>query len=80
VASQLLTSGGLSITGFSLRPAETHMGDEGVRHMFADILAMVANDPPALPVRAVLPVAEADAAISLSRGGGRGRVQIDLSV
>jgi len=79
VRSQLLTGGGLSISGFSLRPAEAAMGGEGMRAMFAELLALHAQAGPTLPVREVAPLSRAGAAIASARGGGRGRVLLDLT-
>lgn len=76
VVSQLITGGGLSIGGFSLRPAEAALGAAGVARLFGDILAAVAASTPDLPVRATLPLARAEEAVALARDGGRGRVQL----
>ncbi|SCW60230.1 NADPH:quinone reductase [Sphingobium faniae] len=79
VRSQLLTGGGLTITGFSLRPAEAALGGEGVREMFAQLAAYHAADPPSLPVGAIVPLTRAPEAIARARAGGQGRVLFDLS-
>lgn len=79
VRSQLLTGGGLSILGFSLRPAEEAMGVEGVHAMFAELAALHAADPPSLPVRAIVPLSRAEEGIALARTGGGGRVLFDLT-
>lgn len=79
IRSQLLTGGGLSITGFSLRPAEAALGREGVQRMFGDLAAQYAAAPPALPVRAILPLSHAEDAIACARTPGEGRVLFDLA-
>ena len=79
VRSQILTGGGLSISGFSLRPAEAAMGGDGVRAMFAELLALRAQDPRLLPVREVVPLSRADVAIASARTNGKGRVLLDLT-
>ncbi len=80
VSSHLLTGGKLSITGFSLRPAEHALGAERVRTLFADLLAMLRQSSVVQPVRAIIPLSRADEAIALAReGGGAGRVLFDLS-
>ncbi|WP_313808814.1 alcohol dehydrogenase catalytic domain-containing protein [Sphingobium sp.] len=79
VRSQLLTGGGLSISGFSLRPTEAAMGAEAIRAMFAELLVLHAETRPILPVRDVIPLSQADAAIALARCGGQGRVLFDLT-
>lgn len=82
VRSQLLTGGGLAIAGFSLRPAERALGEEGVRTMFAELFDLSKADPIAQPVRAIIPLSCAEDAITLARegdDGGRGRVLFDLS-
>ncbi len=79
VPSQLLTGGGLTIRGFSLRPAEAAMGRDGVRAMFDDLLAFHAHGQLALPVREVVPLSRAEEAIAQARAGGKGRVLLDLT-
>ena len=82
VRSQLLTGGGLSIAGFSLRPAEQALGGAGVRTLFADLLAMLRDRPVVQPIRAIVPLSRAGEAITLARegrGAGVGRVLFDLS-
>lgn len=79
VRSQMLTGGGLSIMGFSLRPAEAALGGEGVRAMFARLAAYHAAVPPSLPVSAIVPLTRAPEAIARARAGGEGRVLFDLS-
>lgn len=77
--SQLLTGGGLSVTGFSLRPAEAALGPEGVAAMFATLCAFHARRPPDAPVRAVIPLTDAAHAIAQARVAGPDRVIIDLT-
>ncbi|MGF7150166.1 NADPH:quinone reductase-like Zn-dependent oxidoreductase [Sphingomonas zeicaulis] len=79
IRSQLLTGGGLTIRGFSLRPAEAAMGPAGVREMFAELVGLRAQSDVAMPIRAVLPLSRAAAAITRARDGGRGRVLLDLT-
>ena len=79
VRSQVLTGGGLSIAGFSLRPAEAALGGAGVHAMFKELAALHAANPPALPVRAIIPLSRADEGIALARAGGSGRILFDLA-
>ena len=79
VRSQLLTGGGLSIAGFSLRPAEAALGAVGVHAMFRELAAFHASDPPALPVREIVPLSRAVEGIVLARAGGSGRILFDLT-
>ncbi|KKW92091.1 MDR family NADPH-dependent oxidoreductase [Sphingobium chungbukense] len=79
VRSQLLTGGGLSISGFSLRPAEAALGADGVDALFGELVALHAADPPSLPVRAIVPLSRAEEGIALGRTGGDGRVLFDLT-
>jgi len=79
VRSQLLTGGGLTIGGFSLRPAESALDADARATLFAEAVATVMADSSAPPVRAVLPLTDIEAAIAQARDGGRGRVQIDLT-
>lgn len=79
VRSQLLTGGGLTITGFSLRPAEAALGPRRVGDMFEELLSLKDRTGLELPVRAILPLARADDAIALAREGGRGRVLLHLA-
>lgn len=79
IASQLLTGGRLILQGFSLRPAEAALGEAGVQALFERIWPLARAEPPALPVRAVLPLGQADRALALAREGAGGRVQFDLT-
>ncbi|KEQ53235.1 MDR family NADPH-dependent oxidoreductase [Sphingobium chlorophenolicum] len=79
VRSQLLTGGGLSIAGFSLRPAEAALGAEGLHAMFGELAESYAADPPSLPVRAIVPLSRVEEGIALARVGGSGRVLFDLT-
>jgi NADPH:quinone reductase-like Zn-dependent oxidoreductase len=79
VGSQLLTGGGLSIQGFSLRPAEAAMGEQARNDMIADLLALQASSGISLPVRDILPLSQVDIAVALARTPGRGRVLLDLT-
>lgn len=79
VRSQLLTGGGLSVQGFSLRPAEAAMGDAARNERLADLLASPAASRISLPIRDILPLSQADNAVALARTPGRGRVLLDLT-
>ncbi|GGC03306.1 trans-2-enoyl-CoA reductase [Novosphingobium endophyticum] len=79
VRSQLLTGGGLSISGFSLRPAETALGADGVNRMFAELFDLFLEAPPSLATRALMPLREADRAVVAAREGGKGRILLDLT-
>jgi len=79
IRSQLLTGGGLSITGFSLRPVEAALGRAGIDALFTDLFTLLRRAPPALPVRAVVPLSRAGEAVALAREGSGGRVLIDLT-
>ena len=74
VPSRLMTGGGLTVAGFSLRPAEQAVGEEGVRALFAGIFATLPSAP-TISVRATLPFARAAKAIALARESG-GRVHL----
>ena len=75
VASSLLTGRGLTIAGFSLRPAEAALDANSLRRLRSDVLAMLPSVPH-LPVRAVFSLAEADRAIAQARSGERGRIHL----
>jgi len=78
IPSELLTGRGLTVKGFSLRRSEARMtvADHGA--MTLAIAETAARGAAELPVRAVLPLGEADRAIALARTPGRGRVLLDL--
>ncbi|ABQ66687.1 Alcohol dehydrogenase GroES domain protein [Rhizorhabdus wittichii RW1] len=78
IRSQLLTGRGLTVRGFSLRPAEARMTPAARDAMVAGLWAAAGQGAVELPIRAVLPLAEAERAIALARTPGRGRVLIDL--
>jgi NADPH:quinone reductase-like Zn-dependent oxidoreductase len=79
VRSQLLTGGGLSITGFSLRPAEAALGRDEVQRRFAVLLALVQEGAPVVPVNTTVPLGEVDNALAIAREGAKGRVLLDLT-
>lgn len=79
VPSQLLTGGGLTIQGFSLRPAETALGVAERNARFADLFALSASAQLRLPLRETVPLSRIDEGVALARIGGRGRVMIDLT-
>lgn len=78
VRSQLLTGRGLTVRGFSLRPAEAKMVPAARDKMVAALWTLAGQGAADLPIRAVLPLAEADQAIALARTPGPGRVLLDL--
>lgn len=75
IPSRVLTGGGLAVSGFSLRPAEAALGRAGVRRLFEHVIAALPLAP-AAPVRAVLPLVEAERAVTLARLAGGGRVHL----
>lgn len=79
VRSQMLTGGGLSISGFSLRPAEAAMGGDAMEVMFSELMAFHLRSGIIFPVRDILPLSQAQTAIAQARLGGRGRVLLDLT-
>lgn len=79
VRSQLLTGGGLTITGFSLRPTEAAMRETDRAAMFAAIFALHIASPAPLPVRALLPLSQVEDAVAFARTSGQGRVLLDLA-
>jgi NADPH:quinone reductase-like Zn-dependent oxidoreductase len=79
VRSQLLTGGGLSISGFSLRPAEAALGRDEIKRVFAELFGLFQEVPPSVEIRALVPLREAGRAVVLARSGGRGRVLLDLA-
>ena len=79
VRSQLLTGGGLTVTGFSLRPAEARLGAEGLARLFDDLFARLRLALPDMPVARRVPVAQAFEAVAAARAGAAGRVLIDFS-
>lgn len=79
IASQALTGRQITLRGFSLRPAEAALGQEGVRRLFDGIWRLAEGGLPPLPVGPVLPMTEAAHALALARQGAGGRVQFDLS-
>lgn len=78
IRSQLLTGRGLTVRGFSLRPAEAKMTHAAREAMVAELWAVAGQGGAELPIRAVLPLAEAERAIALARTPGQGRVLLDL--
>lgn len=79
IPSPLLTGRGLAVRGFSLRPAEARMTRAARDAMMAALGQIALQDRSGLPVRAVVPIAQADRAIALARAPGRGRVLLDLT-
>ena len=79
VRSQLLTGGGLTIQGFSLRSAEAALGQEKRNRMIADLLALFETAQLCLPVREIMPLSRVEAAVALARTAGAGRVMLDLT-
>lgn len=79
VPSQLLTGGGLTIAGFSLRPAEAALGKARRARIFADLLAIASGDGFGLPVREIVPLSRVEEGIAMARQARPGRVLLDLS-
>jgi NADPH:quinone reductase-like Zn-dependent oxidoreductase len=79
VSSQLLTGRQLTISGFSLRPAEAVLGVQRVRATFADIFACVAVASPLPTARTTVALSDIDSAIALAREVGSTRVLLDLT-
>jgi NADPH:quinone reductase-like Zn-dependent oxidoreductase len=77
IPSPLLTAKGLLIEGFSLRPAEA-AGPEPIGAVLEEVAALLRGRADALPVRAVYPLAELQAALAAARAPGHGRVLLDL--
>ena len=76
IASELLTGKGLTVSGFSLRPAENRLGRAGIRRLFGQLLAAGASWP-TMTVRKIFPLRDAEQAIALARAPGAGRVQLE---
>lgn len=79
VRSQLMTAGGLSIVGFSLRSAEAMLGPEGVQQMFAQLFALIGDELPRSPIKAIYPLSEIADALAATKAAGGGRVLLDLT-
>lgn len=79
VRSQLLTGGGLTIRGFSLRPAEKALGEAGRERLLAELFALHMAERLHLPVREVVPLSRAASAVEFARMSGKGRVLLDLT-
>jgi len=71
IPSALLTTKGLRVQGFSLRPVEAHVPD--LAALYADLATLAAKDPE--PIAAILPMAEVEAALAQPP---RGRVLLAL--
>ncbi|MFV3075005.1 alcohol dehydrogenase catalytic domain-containing protein [Niveispirillum fermenti] len=77
VPSTLLTGRGLSIRGFSLRPAEA--ADPDIRGFYRMLAARLDGMPLIAPVRGVWPLSALGEAVTAARGPGAGRVLLDLA-
>jgi len=80
IRSQLLTGQGLSVRGFSLRPAEASQTVAERDAMFATLWSIAREEEIRLQVRTVIGLCDADRAIDLARVSGGGRVLLDLQV
>ncbi|MEI4507413.1 alcohol dehydrogenase catalytic domain-containing protein [Sphingopyxis sp. CCNWLW253] len=79
ISSQLLTGGSLSVTGFSLRPAESELDPGAMDRMFETIFAAELGNGPDLTRETRVPLSQAGRAITLARDGGAGRILLDLA-
>ncbi|MBW8754771.1 MAG: alcohol dehydrogenase, partial [Sphingomonadales bacterium] len=79
VRSQVLTGGGLSVIGFSLRPTEAALGPERVQRLFAELFSIIGDRSPVVPVQTIIPLSNAQAAVAAARAGAKGRVLLDLT-
>lgn len=79
VRSLLMTSRGLSITGFSLRPAEAALGPTVVQSAFQQMFALLGERAPTIPVRGTYPLSQIQAALAAAREPGGGRTLLDLT-
>ena len=78
VPSQLLTRSEVTVRGFTLRRAEARMAPRAYDDMFSALGAIALEHRTDPPVRAVIPLVDADRAVALARAPGRGRVLLDL--
>jgi len=77
IPSALLTTRGLQVSGFSLRPAEAGEPLERRAALYAELAELAAQA--AEPVAAIFPLDEAEAAVATAAAGGRkGRVLLRL--
>lgn len=79
IRSQVMTGRGLSIVGFSLRPAEAALGPSAVMRAFDEIFALLGSGAPQIPVRNTYPLAQIRTALAAAEEGGSGRVMLDLT-
>jgi NADPH:quinone reductase-like Zn-dependent oxidoreductase len=79
IGSQLLTGRGLTVSGFSLRPAEARIAPALRETLFAELFAVAAEERLDLPVKACFPLSAIDAALLSAREPGAGRVLLDLA-
>lgn len=78
IPSMLLTGRGLSLRGFSLRPAESGDSHADIVDLYAGLAEMLALPEASLPIAATYPLDRLDAAIEHSREGRGGRVLLAL--
>lgn len=78
IPSGLLTSRGLTVRGFSLRPAEAGVAPASMQAFYDRLAADMGNDEP--PIVRIYPLAEIHAALAHAAQEGRGgKVLLDLS-
>jgi NADPH:quinone reductase-like Zn-dependent oxidoreductase len=75
IPSTLLTGRGLTVGGFSLRPAEAADSIADLRRLYAELAALLIVHP--LPVAEILPLSRLDEALAAAEAGG-GRILLDL--
>jgi NADPH:quinone reductase-like Zn-dependent oxidoreductase len=78
IPSMLLTGRGLSLRGFSLRPAEAGDSHAELASLYAKLAGMMGRPEAALPIAATYPLAQLDTAIQHAREGRGGRVLLAL--
>jgi NADPH:quinone reductase-like Zn-dependent oxidoreductase len=77
IASTLLTTRGLTVAGFSLRPAEAGDSREALIAIYADLATIAAKEPE--PVAAIFPLSQVEAALDAVAARGRaGRILLAL--
>ena len=75
IPSALLTGRGLTVGGFSLRPAEAGDSIAGLRRLYAELVELLIAHP--LPVASTIPLSRLDEALAAA-GSGTGRILLDL--
>jgi NADPH:quinone reductase-like Zn-dependent oxidoreductase len=68
IPSGLLTGRGITVSGFSLRPAEAAENHARLQSLYDRLAATLLQNPSAQPVAAILPLTQLDDALALARG------------